>query len=97
MTEDDINDLIDDCINRLCDDNAELGAESLTELATHWAMARLTKQSFLDMRQFIIQSSIERLGTSATQFIQYKLQVAERDLKNKRYTSGANNGHIIIH
>ena len=96
MTEDDINDLIDDCIDRLCDDNAELGAESLTELAEYWARAGLTQQSFMHMRGFIINSAIERLGTSATSFIHYKLQVAEQDLKNKRYTSGANNGHIII-
>ena len=95
MTPDDINELVDDCIDHLCDDNAEYGAGSLVELAKLWAKAGLGKQSFLDMRQFIIRSSIERLGTSATAFIHYKLQLAEQDLTKERRKSAHSN--IIIH
>ena len=95
MTPDDINELIDDCIDHLCDDNPEYGAGSLIELAHIWAKSGLGKQSFLNTRQFIINSSIERLGTQATAFITYKLQVAEHELmKQRRYTSG--NSNIII-
>lgn len=95
MTPDDISELIDDCIDHLCDDNPEYGAGSLAELAIIWAKSGLGMQSFLNTRQFIINSSIERLGTQATAFINYKLQVAEQELmKTRRYTSGHSN--III-
>ena len=97
MTPDDINELIDDAIDHLCDDNAEYGAGTLVELAHLWAKAGLTQQSFEDIRHYIIESAIERLGTSATSFIHMKLQVAEQSLKKERFTSGANSGNIIIH
>jgi hypothetical protein len=97
MTPDGINELIDDCIDHLCDDNPEYGAGSLAELARIWAKSGLGMQSFLNTRKFIIDSSIERLGTSATPFIHYKLQVAESELRKQRLqTSGTSNGHIII-
>jgi len=97
MTPEEVNELIDDCIDHLCDDNPEYGAGSLAELARIWAKSGLGKESFLNTRQFIINSSIERLGTSATPFINYKLQVAEQELmKERSQTSGANNGTIII-
>jgi hypothetical protein len=94
--EDDINRMIDQCIDDLCDDNAEHGADSLTELCFWWAKSGLGQESFENTRLFIINSSIERLGTSATSFIHYKLQVAEQQLRNQRSTT---NGHsnIIIH
>ena len=95
MTPDSINELIDDCIDHLCDDNPEYGAGSLAELARIWAKSGLGMQSFLNTRTFIINSSIERLGTQATAFINYKLQVAEQELtKQRNYTSG--NSNIII-
>jgi len=97
MTPEEVNELIDDCIDHLCDDNPEYGAGSLAELARIWAKSGLGKESFLNTRQFIINSSIERLGTSATPFINYKLQVAEQELmKERSQTSGVNNGTIII-
>lgn len=96
MIDDDyINGLIDDCIDDLCDDNAELGAESLVELAHIWAKSGLGIQSFANIRQHIIQSSIERLGTQATAFIGYKLQLAEHNLRKERNKSAHSN--IIIH
>lgn len=97
MTPDDINELIDDCIDHLCDDNAEYGAGTLVELAHIWAKAGLTQQSFADIRHFIIQSAIERLGTAATPFIHMKVKVAEQSLQKERKHSGANSGTIIIH
>lgn len=96
MTPDDINELIDDCIDHLTDDNAEYGAGSLVELAYIWAKAGLTQKSFADMRHFIIKSAIERLGTAATAFIHMKVQVAEQSLQKERKYSGANSGSIFI-
>jgi hypothetical protein len=96
MTPDEVNELIDDCIDHLCDDNPEYGATSLIELAHIWAKSGLGQQSFQNTRQYIIKSAIERLGTSATSFIHYKLQVAEQGLmRERRTTSGHSN--IIIH
>lgn len=93
MTEDGINDLIDECINHLCDDNAEHGAESLAELAIIWHRAGLTKQSFIDMRTFIKNQAFERLGPSSAFFLEYKLKKAELILQTNR--RGAQHG--IIH
>lgn len=97
MTPDEVNELIDDAIDHLTDDNAEYGAGTLVELAHIWAKAGLTQQSFADIRQFIINSAIERLGTSATSFIHMKVTMAEQSLQKERNTSGTNSGHIIIH
>ena len=94
MTGDDIDNLINGCIDDLCDDNAEHGADSLAELAIVWHKAGLTKQSFLDMRSHIKQSAFERLGPSSAFFLEYKLQKAEQILQINR--SGAKHG-IIIH
>jgi hypothetical protein len=97
ITPEAINEMIDECIDNLCDDNAEYGAGSLVELAHIWAKSGLGIQSFLNTRLYIINSSIERLGTSATAFIHYKLQLAEQELtKTRIQTSGVNNGTIII-
>lgn len=81
MTEDDINDLIDECIDNLADDNILVGATSLQELAIAWAKAGLTLESFLDIRQFIINQASER--TDAL-FIQEKLKLSETQLKRER-------------
>jgi len=95
ITEDYINKLIDECINDLCDDNPELGAGSLEDLARIWAKSGLGIKSFANTRQYIINSSIERLGTQATAFIGYKLQCAEHNLRKERNKSAHSN--IIIH
>lgn len=94
MNTDDVNNLIDECIDHLCDDNAEHGAESLAELAMLWKRAGLTKQSFLDMRAYIKNQAFERLGPTSAFFLEYKLKKAEQILQTKR--SGAKHG-IIIH
>ncbi len=97
MTPDQINELVDDCIDDLCYDNAEQGAGSLIELAHLFAKAGMPQKAFMDMREFIINSAVERLGTSATSFIHYKLQVAEQDAKKRRFlNSGAKNHGTII-
>jgi len=83
-----INNLIDECIDHLCDDNPDHGAESLTELAHIWAKSGLGIQSFANIRGYIINESINRLGTQATAFITYKLQSAEQKLKTERQHSG---------
>ena len=96
MTPDAINELVDECIDDLCDDNAERGAQSIAELAIIYAKAGIPIKTFMDMREYIIRSAIERLGTAATSFIHYKLQVAEQELKKTRI-SGANHGIILTH
>ena len=95
MKPDDINALIDECITNLCDDNAELGASSLVEFANVWAKSGLGRRSFENMRLYIIRSAIERLGTAATSFIHYKLQVAESELRKGRNKSAHSN--IIVY
>ena len=94
MTPDGINELIDDCIDHLCDDNPEYGAGSLIELAQLYKKAGLGVKSYVNTRTFIIRSAIERLGTSATPFIQYKLQLAMQDAVKERNKSA--NINIII-
>lgn len=95
MTPDEINELVDDCILHLCDSNMSYGAGSLAELARMWAKAGLTQQSFMDMRHYIINSAIERLGVAETAFIHTKVQLAEQDLmKERSFTRG--NSSIII-
>lgn len=84
ITSDKINDLIDECIDHLCDDSPEYGASSLLELANIWAKSGLGLDSFMNTRQFIINSSIERLGTQATPFIENKLKISEEDLASIR-------------
>jgi hypothetical protein len=88
MTPDAINELIDECIDDLCDDDVNRGAESLTELAHLWAQSGLGQSSFENTRHFIINNALERLGTQATPFINLKLQAAEQGLRERRNTSG---------
>lgn len=87
----DVDSLISECIDNLCSDSINQGAESLTELAHIWAKAGLTKQSFLDMRQFIVNQACERTDTL---FILEKLKLAERKLQNER---NAENIKATIH
>ena len=91
--DDPINPLIDECVDHLCDDNPEFGAESLVELANLFAKAGLGMQSFLNMREYIVQTAKERIGNHS--FIDYKLKLAERELtKTRAFTHG--NSNIII-
>jgi len=80
----DINDLMDECINHLCDDSAECGAESLAELAHEFAKAGFPQQTFTNIRSHCINTAIERLGPSSAMFINYKLQEAEQKLTRQR-------------
>ena len=85
--DDPINPLIDECIDQLCDDNAEFGAESLAELAQVWAKSGLGMQSFLNVRQYIVNTAKDRIGNHS--FIDYKLKLAERELtKTRAFTHG---------
>ena len=78
---DKLNDLIDEAINALADDNPEVGAESLVELAHVFAKAGTGMKSFLNIRQHIVQ---EAIGRTSRPFIEYKLVAAERKLQNER-------------
>ena len=93
ITVDSFNELIDDAIDHLCDDNIEYGAGCLREIAELWAKAGLPQQSFMDMRQHIINQAIERVGNA--QFVELKLELAEKDSQRERnFTKGHSN--III-
>jgi len=81
ITEDKINDLIDEAINQLSDDNPNFGAESLQDLAQIFAKAGLTKQSFMGIRQFIVNQAIEQTDAM---FIKEKLEIAEKKLQERR-------------
>jgi hypothetical protein len=95
ITPDDFNELIDDCIDHLCDDNPEYGAGTLIELAQLYKRAGYPVNVYVDTRTFIIRSAIERLGTQATPFIQYKLDLATQKAVKERNKSAHSN--IIIH
>ena len=90
ITEDKINDLIDEAINQLSDDNPNFGAESLQDLAQIFAKAGLTKESFMNIRHYIVNEAIQR--TDAV-FIKEKLSIAEQQLQGAR--NGTNT--TIIH
>ena len=94
MTPDNFNELIDDCIDHLCDDNPEYGANSLIELAQTYKKGGYPMFIYINTRTYIIKSAIERLGTSATAFINYKLQLAMQDAVKERNKSA--NVNIII-
>jgi len=86
-TENHIDKLIEECIDNLCDDNINRGAESLQELAQNFAKGGMTQQSFMDIRTFIINQAKER--TDAL-FIDAKLKLSEQFLREKR------TGSVII-
>jgi len=94
ITPDEFNELIDDCISHLCDDNPEYGASSLIELAQMYKRGGYPVKVYVDTRTFIIRSAIERLGTSATPFIHYKLGLAMQEAVKERNKSA--NANIII-
>lgn len=73
--------LIEESIKELSGDDINKGAECLIELATYWAKAGLTMNSFLDMRKHIIDSAIAKTDKH---FITEKLTLAERELREKR-------------
>ena len=81
MTEDEINKLIDECIDHLADESILTGAQSLFELAMLWAKAGLTQESFLDMRKHIIDQAIQRTDAM---FIHEKLKLSEQQLRRER-------------
>ncbi len=91
IAEEDINDLIDEAINQLSDDNTSFGAESLQELAQIFAKAGMTKESFMNIRHYIVNEAIQR--TDAV-FIKEKLEIAEKQLQKVR-NNGTNTA--IIH
>jgi len=81
MVEDRINDMIDEAINHLADDNANIGAEALVELAKVFAKAGFPQDCFMGIRQYIINEAIARTDPL---FIQEKLKSAEKQLKENR-------------
>lgn len=100
ITDQYINDLMDEAIDHLCDDSPDYGADTLVELAHIFASAGMPKSTFQNIRTHIINSAIERLGKSSTMFVHYKLQKAEQKLfEERRKISGnrSNAGSIIIH
>jgi len=94
ITDEGINDLMDECINALCDDNPQHGAESLVELAHIFARAGMTQEIFQNIRAHIIKTAIQKTGDSG--FIWMKLEESEKSLhRERRLTKG--NSNIIIH
>ena len=88
-----IEELLIEVENALIDDTPEQAAEALEQLAQTWASAGLTYQSFLDMRQHLVQQASTK--TSAY-FIKEKLQLAEqhqRKVRNERNDISTNRIH----
>jgi hypothetical protein len=91
ITEEKIQDLIDESILSLADDNPRVGAESLVELAQIFAKAGMTKQSFMDIRKYIVEEAIELTDPL---FIKEKLELSEKQLQGNRCGTVK---RIIIH
>jgi len=87
MTENKIDNLIEECIDNLIDDDINRGAESLQELAQYFAKGGMTEQSFMDTRTYIINQAKQQ--TDAL-FIETKLKLSESSLREKR------TGSIIV-
>lgn len=75
------NKLIDEAVLSLVNDTASQSAECLQELAVMFSKAGQPKESFLDVRQYIVNQA-EKL--SSTTFIHEKLLVEERNLRESR-------------
>lgn len=73
--------LIDEAIHALSVDSPIKSADCLLELADCWSKAGLTKESFLNMRTYIVREA-EKLTDSL--FIKEKLVVQERELRRER-------------
>lgn len=78
---DKFNIMIDNAIIELIDDNPRKGAEALVEIAKVWAAAGLPQDSFMNVRQYIINEAIERTDAA---FIQDKLEASEKLLREQR-------------
>ena len=81
ITDDYINDRIEEAIDHLADDNPKMGAEAMVGIAELFAKAGMPYQTFLDMRQYIIKEAEERTDAF---FIKEKLIYAERNLREVR-------------
>jgi hypothetical protein len=81
MTEDQLTDLMQEVEDSLVEDSPDQAAEALATLADSWAKAGFPYQSFLDIRQHLVQSATQR---TAPAFIKQKLERAETYLRKKR-------------
>ena len=81
MNEQQLDRLIQSAIDALADDNINIGAEALVEIAGVWAQAGIPQSSFAEMRVFIVESAKKK--TSAL-FIDEKLRLYERKLQASR-------------
>lgn len=84
MTEDQLNDLIDEAIKQLSSDDINTGADCLVEIARLYARAGLPQHLFGGIRDYIIKEAEKRTDTL---FIQEKLKLAERNNQNGRIFS----------
>ena len=87
MTEDEADKMMVDVSDAICEDNPERAAEALEAMAYAYHRAGLGKQSFVNMRNHLVEYTIDRLGRAAAPLIQITLQIAEQDLMKKRALS----------
>lgn len=87
LMEKDVDSLIEECINDLCDEDISKGAESLQDLAIIFNKGGMPLQSFMNTRTYIINMAKQK--TDAL-FIDEKLKLSEQALREKR------TGSIII-
>ena len=73
--------MIDEAIKHLSDSNINTGAEALVDIAHVFAKAGMPKQTFMDIRQYIIKEAIAKTDPL---FIQEKLKIAEQKLQEIR-------------
>ena len=104
MTDDEADRMMIDVSDAICADDPARAAEALEYMAheMHLVFGRRGERFFNDMRNHLIQYTIDRLGRAAAPLIQLTLQLAEQELmrkrsfRQKRNISGVLNGNSNI-
>ena len=81
MSDNKIDDLIEDCISQLADDRVDAGVEAMYELAIYWKSAGLPVSSWVDICGYIEASAAKK---SDETFVQMKIANALTRVREKK-------------
>lgn len=84
-----LDNLMNEVVDKLSEGHAKDAADGLLEIARYFAKAGMPQQSFLDLRQHLIQEAREKTGCPV--FIKEQIEGIEREMREKR------TGSIIVH
>ena len=82
VTSDDINNMIDSCIEQLSDDRVDVGVEGMYELAVLFKSSGCTSRAFVDMCGYIEQQAAER---SDSGFVHMKISQALKKVREDKH------------